>query len=576
MTHSRLRQLSLFLAVAHGYKFSLTASPTQCGNLTATWDGGKAPYELLLVPVGHVSPEIRTIVDQKVTGGSSASVAPLKFPKGSQFVAVLSDADGVGAGGTSDILTVGDGPSDCLTGPVQAKWVLYMDNPTPGQCASTGVSWDSSAQGPVSLWGIVPAGQSFDLNPPSSGTSFDWTPGVKEGTKLMIVAGDSNGRGTGGSSDLFSVTGDGGGSCINNNSPGPTGNPVAGQVAAASPTSDSSNAANSDSPSSTNVSNNPSGTSVSGTGNHNSDTDSNSGDNSNDASDPSSSSSTGGDASQQADPSNSSSKHHVPIVAIVLPILVVVLLLLLGLFFCLRSRRRSTRASAQSSFDNMRGRGDLLASHPPSIAGSAGVDSVLTRAPHENVPRIYETEPFVMRPRGGGGADLQRTHSGGGYSADVSDAASTRESMRGLLAVSPLATPTDEKAAYLSGGFLHPASQNPFASPLDATAPSPAPSHSPPSFHTVATRGHSPRPDLGRRMSDRAPIQRTGTLYAVSPSGVGMSTSTLGTLNEGDIPPTYDSWTKHAGFDAGHLAGQQGYNFNASGSEKGPASSSGH
>lgn len=250
----------------------------------------------------------------------------------------------------------------------------------------------------------------------------------------------------------------------------------------------------------------------------------------------------------------------MPIAAIVLPVLAALLLLLLGLFFFLRSRRRRTRSLAQSSFDNMRGRGDLLASHPPSIAGSAGVDSVLVRAPHENMPRGYETEPFVMRPRGGADLSLQRTRSGGGYSADVSDAASMRE----LLAPSPLATPTGEKAAYLQSGFLH---ANPFVSPLDPIAPS----HSPPSFRTVATGGHSPRPGVERRLSDRNPARRTGTLYSVTPTGVGLSTSTLNTLAEGEVPPTYDSWQKHAGSDAGHLAGHQGLYVHG---DKG--SSSGH
>lgn len=268
MTHSRLPLLPLFLAAARGYKFSLATAPTQCGDLTVNWSGGQAPYELVLVPVGHVTPEIRTIVDQKVDSGSSTSLQ-LKFPKGSQFVAVLSDASGVGAGGTSDVLTVGDGPSDCLSGPVQAKWVLYMDNTSPGACASTQVGWDATAQGPVSLWGIVPAGQSFDMNPPSSGTSFDWTPGVKEGTKMMVLAGDSQGRGTGGSSDIFAVTSGGGAGCITGDSPSTTSGPAAGQVAAVSQTQGSGSSPTASVGSATASGSTPSATSSNGGNNGN-------------------------------------------------------------------------------------------------------------------------------------------------------------------------------------------------------------------------------------------------------------------------------------------------------------------
>ena len=159
MTHSRpttrlsfpslLFAVSVAAQLAHGYKFSITAEPAQCSNFTVHWEGGQAPYELLLVPVGHVTPEIRTIVDQRVESGSSVSLT-LKFPEGSQFVASLSDASGVGAGGTSDVLTVKGGPSDCLTSPVQAGWVLYMDNPTPDQCTPTRISWGK--HGHESTW----------------------------------------------------------------------------------------------------------------------------------------------------------------------------------------------------------------------------------------------------------------------------------------------------------------------------------------------------------------------------------------------------------------------------------------
>jgi len=285
MTHSRpttrlsfpslLFAVSVAAQLAHGYKFSITAEPAQCSNFTVHWDGGQAPYELLLVPVGHVTPEIRTIVDQRVESGSSVSLT-LKFPEGSQFVASLSDASGVGAGGTSDVLTVKGGPSDCLTSPVQAGWVLYMDNPTPDQCTPTRISWgkhghehvdlsyrrraDEKASGPVSIWGIVPGGDTFDMGAPSSGSGWNWTPNLKEGTRMLIVAGDSNGRGTGGSSDLFTVGG-GSGGCINDDSPSTTAGPPAGQVAAITATSGGSSGSSGSSPTSSSGSN-------SGSGNH--------------------------------------------------------------------------------------------------------------------------------------------------------------------------------------------------------------------------------------------------------------------------------------------------------------------
>ncbi|EJD43848.1 hypothetical protein AURDEDRAFT_185413 [Auricularia subglabra TFB-10046 SS5] len=534
-----LHSLSLLLpAIANGYKFSINAAPTQCGNFTASWDGGEPPYELLLVPVGHVTPEIRTIVDQKVASGSSTSLK-LKFPTGSQFVASLSDKSGVGAGGTSDVFTVGDGPSGRLTGPTQAQWVLYMADNPPAQCSATRISWDASANGPVSIWGAIPGGDTFDMGAPSSGTGFDWTPDVRSGTQMLIVAGDSQGRGTGGSSDLFAIGG-GSGGCLRDNSPSTTSGAAAGQVAAASQTGDSS------APSSTSGSGSGSNDGSSG-GNEDGDKDNDEGTSSGSHSDPNS-------ASQQTDGAGGSSKHHVPVAGIVVGALGGVLLVLLALFFLLRSRTRSAApAASDSSFGSMRSRGDLLASRPPSMAGSLGVDSVRAQAPHENLPRIYETEPFVMLPRGGAvPADLHHAHSG--CSADESDGASTRESIRGLLAPSPLATPAAEKSAYLTGAYL-----NPFAHPLDATAlPSPAPSHSPPSFRTVATGGETTLSEHDHEgeghVRPHPSMRRSAPRLHLMPHA-GVSSSTLGEI--GEAPPTYDSWRTNSSSDAGHLAGHQ-------------------
>jgi len=85
------------LAAVTAYTFSLASASSQCGNFTIDWtDGGTPPFEVLLVPVGHVTPEIRTIVDDTVQSGNSHSLT-LKFPTGSRFVAVLSDATGPGS-----------------------------------------------------------------------------------------------------------------------------------------------------------------------------------------------------------------------------------------------------------------------------------------------------------------------------------------------------------------------------------------------------------------------------------------------------------------------------------------------
>jgi hypothetical protein len=93
-----LLSLSTLIPTINAFSFSFTDSPNQCSNVTVEWDGGQAPFTLLLVPTGHVNPETRTIIQQDVSSGDSVSFV-LDFPADSQFVAVLSDATGIGSGG---------------------------------------------------------------------------------------------------------------------------------------------------------------------------------------------------------------------------------------------------------------------------------------------------------------------------------------------------------------------------------------------------------------------------------------------------------------------------------------------
>ena len=66
--------------------------------MTVEWTGGQAPFTLLLVPVGRLNPETRTIMQENIPNGNSVSFL-LDFPAQSQFVAVMNDGSGVGTGG---------------------------------------------------------------------------------------------------------------------------------------------------------------------------------------------------------------------------------------------------------------------------------------------------------------------------------------------------------------------------------------------------------------------------------------------------------------------------------------------
>ncbi|KAG8993388.1 hypothetical protein FRB94_013983 [Tulasnella sp. JGI-2019a] len=222
----------LWLPLVSAWSFNISSRVAQCANLSVTWDGGVAPWELVLIPVGALSgPEIRTIVDANITSGNSYSFQ-LKFPTNSSFLAMMSDATGLGTGGTSELITVLDGSAECLaTSATSPLFYLYL-TPTlnPPQCSSLDVGWEAAnAQGPVRITAMIPGGESFALPVPSSGSSFQWTVDMRQGTDYLIVAGDSRGFGTGGSSDLTSVAA-GSNGCINQSSPSSTQAPAAGGI----------------------------------------------------------------------------------------------------------------------------------------------------------------------------------------------------------------------------------------------------------------------------------------------------------------------------------------------------------
>lgn len=161
-------------------------------------------------------------------------IGPLFLADDCRFVAVVSDSTGFGTGGTSPVLTVGSSNSSaCLpTTPSEPQFFLYLSPTTPTQCSPITISWDTPRTPPVTIRGIIPQGQSFDLNASNhvnGGSSFDWTVNVRSGTPFFFVAGDGNGSGTGGSSDLSYVR-SGGSGCINDSSPSATADAGVGSV----------------------------------------------------------------------------------------------------------------------------------------------------------------------------------------------------------------------------------------------------------------------------------------------------------------------------------------------------------
>lgn len=134
--------------------------------------------------------------------------------------------------GTSKVLTVADSSNSiCLnTQPTSPKFFLFLPSDI-GQCESIDISWQSTAQDPIDILALIPGGQSFLIaNITDGADSVDWTADVRKGTDIMFVAGDKDGLGAGGSSDVLEISDSGDDGCINENSPSSTAEPAAGGV----------------------------------------------------------------------------------------------------------------------------------------------------------------------------------------------------------------------------------------------------------------------------------------------------------------------------------------------------------
>lgn len=233
----------LFPSLVAAYTFKFSSVPTQCKELSLAVDGqGSPPYRVLIIPVGaSTAPnnvEVRRVIDQTFPDNGTTVSFPLRFPTNSQFVAVVSDQSGFGTGGTSGSVTVQSSSNSSCYDTSQSVSPQFTFSLAPSmaltQCSSVRLWWDNSTvQGTPTFQGLIPGGQSFEIpqgqitSVDSQGTGFSWTPSVRAGSTVIVVASDDRGRGNGGSAPF--IVGYGDNSCLNDNSPSSTpGSPAGG------------------------------------------------------------------------------------------------------------------------------------------------------------------------------------------------------------------------------------------------------------------------------------------------------------------------------------------------------------
>ncbi|KAG8808097.1 hypothetical protein FRC17_004127 [Serendipita sp. 399] len=106
----------------------------------------------------------------------------------------MSDGSGFGAGGNSDLLSVGGSTTNaqCNTNDPDAAF-SFQSATRIEQCGRYSFNNYNAANGAVKIRGIVPVGTSFELSPPDGVTSFVWSADVANGTRVLFHMVDSDG-----------------------------------------------------------------------------------------------------------------------------------------------------------------------------------------------------------------------------------------------------------------------------------------------------------------------------------------------------------------------------------------------
>ncbi|OCF41917.1 hypothetical protein I317_04219 [Kwoniella heveanensis CBS 569] len=135
----------------------------------------------------------------------------------------MSDNAGTGTGGVSTLFTVGANTTSCTLRRESADFQFYLNETSLTQCDTIDIYWDQTAFTPVTILGVIPGGQVFQLVSANSNTqSLVWDTNVASGTEVIFAAFDHGPYGTGGSSALYKVGSSSDRSCLDDSSPSST------------------------------------------------------------------------------------------------------------------------------------------------------------------------------------------------------------------------------------------------------------------------------------------------------------------------------------------------------------------
>ena len=209
-----LHALLCFLPLSVAFSFTVSTL-SECDDFTLEWTGGTGPYSLLISPPFGTQ-RIINIPTSAFNNGRGSFTMQLPFAKDQQMVLTMSDSTAFGAGGTSQVLSVGESRGgSCNTTdpgvdfPFQLNFALQ-------QCRPFTFEGYGSAVQPVTVSVVVPGGKVLSIPVPRGDLQFSWPAAIPAGTNAMFMMSDARG-GLGGVSDIIKVGASDERGCLNEN-----------------------------------------------------------------------------------------------------------------------------------------------------------------------------------------------------------------------------------------------------------------------------------------------------------------------------------------------------------------------
>ncbi|OCF56493.1 hypothetical protein L486_05343 [Kwoniella mangroviensis CBS 10435] len=204
------------------FYFQWPTNTSSCQAVPISWSKGKAPFKVWIVPV-YGQPFFYDISDSYYSNGTGSAEILLQLAAGVNYVVVMSDANGLATGGSSEVQTVQPAnDTSCLSWASSRSESLDFTFTVSGQAVQCQrgfeMSWSGGLEyGPYNFT-VIAMDQSFnayDVTLEKGVTSqSDWVLDIPANSRFIIMMNSGKGYGRGGTSGIYSVSDSDDPSCL--------------------------------------------------------------------------------------------------------------------------------------------------------------------------------------------------------------------------------------------------------------------------------------------------------------------------------------------------------------------------